>query len=39
MEPLPLLKMDQTAHQACRNNNDRLVAEEKDVPLPGGNVD
>ena len=31
--------MDQLAHQACRNNNEKLIVVEKEVPLPGGNVE
>ncbi len=38
MQPLPLLKMDQMAHDACKNNNAKLVVVEKEVPLPGGNL-
>ena len=38
MGPLPLLKMDQMAHNACKNNNASLIVVEKEVPLPGGNL-
>ena len=37
--PFALLKIDQEAFQACRQNNDAAVADESQMPKQGGNLD
>ena len=36
MEPLPQVKLDKNANQACRAVNDKHLEDPKDVPQPGG---
>ena len=39
METLPLVKIDEQAFQACRQNNDAQLADEGTMPEQGGNLD
>jgi len=39
MEPLPLVKIDIQANEACRQNNDEKIKVETEIPLPGGNLE
>ena len=36
---MPIVKLDEMACRACQKNNDRLIALNEKVPLPGGNID
>ena len=38
MGRLPPVKMDEFAFQACRKNNDAIIARNQDVPTEGGNI-
>ena len=35
---LPPVKMNDTANQACRQNNDYVVQRQEQVPITGGNI-
>lgn len=39
MESFPLLKIDEHAFMACRQNNDAALADEGMMPKQGGNLD
>ena len=39
LQSLPLVAMDEIVHRACVINNDKKIMMEKEVPMPGGNLE